>query len=178
MHRPVDKSVQNHAADGGIFTQTAVFTAAPQTEAAALPLRFYHTRSNAALCVLGADDTPLTGSAEVTSVDHGLVLTSAAVQLGEHGSIYDLAESEIYRWANVRGYAALHRTQPIRLSDTRCIMHLHLIGVRLGMEQLVVYTRLPGGTARIDRLWRPVSDAENTASAAVFAATAAALTAL
>lgn len=113
----------------------------------------------------------------MTSVDRGLVLTSTAVHLGEHGSIHDLAESEIYRWANVRGYIALHRTQPIRLSDTRCIMHLHLIGVRLGMEQLVVYTRLPSGIARVDRLWHPLT-ANPDPSADDFAATGAALTAL
>ena len=75
------------------------------------------------------------------------MLSSTAVHLGEHGSIHDLAESEIYRWANVRGYVALHRTQPIYLSENRCMMHLRLTGVRLGMEQVVVYTRLSGGMA-------------------------------
>ena len=49
------------------------------------------------------------------------MLSSTAVHLGEHGSIHDLAESEIYRWANVRGYVALHRTQPIYLSENRCM---------------------------------------------------------
>ena len=78
------------------------------------------------------------------------MLSSTAVHLGEHGSIHDLAESEIYRWANVRGYVALHRTQPIYLSENRCMMHLRLTGVRLGMEQVVVYTRLSGGMARVD----------------------------
>ena len=73
------------------------------------------------------------------------MLSSTAVHLGEHGSIHDLAESEIYRWANVRGYVALHRTQPIYLSENRCMMHLRLTGVRLGMEQVVVYTRLSCG---------------------------------
>ena len=93
-------------------------------------------------------------------MDHSLVLSSTAVHLGEHGSIHDLAESEIYRWANVRGYVALHRTQPIYLSENRCMMHLRLTGVR------------------VDRLWHPLSEQENDPSAAVFAATAAALTAL
>ena len=110
-------------------------------------------------------------------MDRSLVLSSTAVHLGEHGSIHDLAESEIYRWANVRGYVALHRTQPIYLSENRCMMHLRLTGVRLGMEQVVVYTRLSGGMARVDRLWHPLSERENDPSAAVFAATAAALTA-
>ena len=108
-------------------------------------------------------------------MDRSLVLSSTAVHLGEHGSIHDLAESEIYRWANVRGYVALHRTQPIYLSENRCMMHLRLTGVRLGMEQVVVYTRLSGGMARVDRLWHPLSERENDPSAAVFAATAAAL---
>ena len=76
-------------------------------------------------------------------MDRSLVLSSTAVHLGEHGSIHDLAESEIYRWANVRGYVALHRTQPIYLSENRCMMHLRLTGVRLGMEQVVVYTGFP-----------------------------------
>ena len=58
------------------------------------------------------------------------------------------------------------------------MMHLRLTGVRLGMEQVVVYTRLPGGMARVDRLWHPLSERANDPSAAVFAATAAALTAL
>ena len=61
--------------------------------------------------MLGADERPLTGHDEVTSVDRSLVLSSTAVHLGEHGSIHDLAESEIYRWANVRGYVALHRSR-------------------------------------------------------------------
>ena len=111
--------------------------------------------------MLGADERPLTGHDEVTSVDRSLVLSSTAVHLGEHGSIHDLAESEIYRWANVRGYVALHRTQPIYLSENRCMMHLRLTGVRLGMEQVVVYTRLSGGMARVDRLWHPLSEREN-----------------
>lgn len=111
-------------------------------------------------------------------MDRSLVLSSTAVHLGEHGSIHDLAESEIYRWANVHGYVALHRTQPIYLSENRCMMHLRLTGVRLGMEQVVVYTRLSGGMARVDRLWHPLSEQENDPSTAVFAATAAALTAL
>lgn len=162
--------------NGGVFTQTAVFTAAAKTNA--LPLRFYPLRNNIALCTLGADERPLTGHDEVTSVDRSLVLSSTAVHLGEHGSIHDLAESEIYRWANVHGYVALHRTQPIYLSENRCMMHLRLTGVRLGMEQVVVYTRLSGGMARVDRLWHPLSERENDPSAAVFAATAAALTAL
>ena len=55
------------------------------------------------------------------------------------------------------------------------MMHLRLTGVRLGMEQVVVYTRLSGGMARVDRLWHPLSEQENDPSAAVFAATAAAL---
>ena len=111
-------------------------------------------------------------------MDRSLVLSSTAVHLGEHGSIHDLAESEIYRSANVRGYVALHRAQPIYLSENRCMMHLRLTGVRLGMEQVVVYTRLSDGMARVDRLWHPLSERENDPSAAVFAATAAALTAL
>ena len=164
--------MQNHAATGGIFTQTAVFTAAAR--AGSLPLHFHPIGGNTALCVLGTDDCPLTGPAEITSVSHGLVLNSAAVHLGEHGSIHDLAESEIYRWANISGYVALHRTQPISLSENRCIMHLHLVGRRLGMEQLVVYTRLADGMARIDRLWHPLPGRADDP----FAATAAALTAL
>lgn len=128
--------------------------------------------------MLSADDSPLTAPDEVTSVARGIVLTSTAVRLGEHGSIHDLAESEVYHWANARGYVSLHRTQPIYLTENRCIMHLRLAGIRLGMEQLVVYTRLSGGLARVDRLWRPLSGAENTASSADFAAAAAALTAL
>ena len=95
------------------------------------------------------------------------MLSSTAVHLGEHGSIHDLAESEIYRWANVRGYVALHRPSPSIFSENRCMMHLRLTGVRLGMEQVVVYTRLSGGMARVDRLWHPLSEQENDPSAAV-----------
>ena len=90
------------------------------------------------------------------------MLSSTAIHLGEHGSIHDLAESEIYRWANVRGYVALHRTQPIYLSENRCMMHLRLTGVRLGMEQVVVYTRLSGGMARVDRLLQPCPNGKTT----------------
>ena len=111
-------------------------------------------------------------------MDRSLVLSSTAVHLGEHGSIHDLAESEIYGGANVRGYVALLRTLPSYLSEIRCMLHLRLSGVRRGMEQVVVYTRLSGGMARVDRLWHPLSELENDLSAAVFAASAAAFTAL
>ena len=71
---------------------------------------FTPLRNNIALCTLGADERPLTGHDEVTSVDRSLVLSSTAVHLGEHGSIHDLAESEIYRWPTCA--ATLHCTAP------------------------------------------------------------------
>ncbi|MFR4415881.1 MAG: hypothetical protein ACLT4C_11960 [Butyricicoccus sp.] len=86
-------------------------------------------------------------------MDRSLVLSSTAVHLGEHGSIHDLAESEIYRWANVRGYVALHRTQPIYLAKNRCMMHLRLTGVRLGMGRGVYPAFRRHGA--YDRLWHP-----------------------
>lgn len=97
--------MQNHAATEEFLRRQQFSPAAAKTNA--LPLRFYPLRNNIALCTLGADERPLTGHNEVTSVDRSLVLSSTAVHLGEHGSIHDLAESEIYRWANVRGYVAI-----------------------------------------------------------------------
>ncbi len=106
------------------------------------------------------------------------MLSSTAVHLGEHGSIHDLAESEIYRWANVRGYVALHRTQPIYLSENRCMMHLRLTGAARHGAGGSLHPAFPAAWRVLDRPWHPLSEQENDPSAAVFAATAAALTAL
>ena len=58
----------------------------------------------AALCVLDTGDAPERERDSLTSMGAGVVLSSTAVRLGEHGTVHELAEGELFRWAI---YAAL-----------------------------------------------------------------------
>ena len=55
------------------------------------------------------------------------------------------------------------------------MVHLRLTNARVGMEQLVFYTALGGGLARVDRLWRTFAGKEEASPA--FDTVAAALAA-
>lgn len=108
----------------------------------------------AELCVLASCEAPEREGDGLTSMGAGVVLSSTAVRLGEHGTVHELAEGELFRWAYASEFDALRFTHPIALSAERCMVHLRLTNARVGMEQLVFYTALGGGLARVDRLWR------------------------
>ncbi len=52
----------------------------------------------AALCVLASGEAEREGDS-LTSMGAGMVLSSTAVRLGEHGTVHELAEGELFRWA-------------------------------------------------------------------------------
>ena len=95
------------------------------------------------------------------------------LDIGEHGTVHELAEGELFRWAYIRGFDELRFTHPIALSAGQCMVHLRLTNARVGMEQLVFYTALGGGLARVDRLWRTFAGKEERSQS--FDAAAAAL---
>ena len=99
----------------------------------------------AALCVLASCEAPEREGDGLTSMGAGVVLSSTAVRLGEHGTVHELAEGELFRWAYASEFDALRFTHPIALSAERCMVHLRLTNARVGMEQLVFYTALGGG---------------------------------
>ena len=113
----------------------------------------------AALCVLDTGDAPERERDSLTSVGEGMV--------------HELAEGELFRWAYIRGFDELRFTHPIALSAGQCMVHLRLTNARVGMEQLVFYTALGGGLARVDRLWRTFAGKEERSQS--FDAAAAAL---
>ena len=95
----------------------------------------------AALCVLASCEAPEREGDGLTSMGAGVVLSSTAVRLGEHGTVHELAEGELFRWAYASEFDALRFTHPIALSAERCMVHLRLTNARVGMEQLVFYNR-------------------------------------
>lgn len=129
----------------------------------------------AALYVLASCEAPEREGDGLTSMGAGVVLSSTAVRLGEHGTVHELAEGELFRWAYASEFDALRFTHPIALSAERCMVHLRLTNARVGMEQLVFYTALGGGLARVDRLWRTFAGKEEASPA--FDTAAAALAA-
>ena len=126
----------------------------------------------AALYALDTGEEPSTGTDELTSVSAELVLNSAAVQLGAYGTVRELAESELYHWADASEFDLIQYTQPLQINETRYAVHLRLANDKVGMEQLVVYTDL-GGVARVDRLWRSIPDMQAEESSPAFDRTAA-----
>lgn len=132
-----------------------------QQELAAAPVRHeiqLPTGDAAALYALDTGEAPSVGANEITSVSADMVLNSSAVMLGQHGTVLELAESELYRWANSTEFSAVQYTQPLKISDKRYMVYLRLDNQKIGMEQYVIYTDLGGGLARIDRLWRAIPD--------------------
>ena len=84
----------------------------------------------AALCVLDTGDAPERERDSLTSMGAGVVLSSTAVRLGEHGTVHELAEGELFRWAYIRGFDELRFTHPIALSAGQCMVHLRLTNAR------------------------------------------------
>ena len=68
----------------------------------------------AALCVLDTGDAPERERDSLTSMGAGVVLSSTAVRLGEHGTVHELAEGELFRWAYIRGFDELRFTHRSR----------------------------------------------------------------
>ena len=154
-------------------TDTAVFTQMEQTELEGwngaeaetvrdMPMVRQEVElasgGTAALYALDTGEEPAAGTDELTSVSTELVLNSTAVQMGEYGTVRELAESELYHWADASEFDYIQYTQPMQISETRYAVHLRLENDKVGMEQLVCYTGLGSGVARVDRLWRSITD--------------------
>ena len=122
----------------------------------------------AVLYALDTGEEPAAGTDGLTSVSTELVLNSTAVQLGEYGTVWDLAESELYHWADASEFSMIQYTQPMQISDTRYAVHLRLENDKVGMEQLVCYTDLGSSVARVDRLWRSITDLQTDEGSPVF----------
>lgn len=122
----------------------------------------------AVLYALDTGGAPAAGADEITSVSGALVLNSAAVQLGEYGTVRELTESELYRWADAGKFDSIAYTQPLPVGEGRYTIHLRLQNARVGMEQMVVFTDLGGGVARVDRLWRTIADVRSDAGLPAF----------
>ena len=73
----------------------------------------------AALYALDTGEEPSAGTDELTSVSAELVLNSAAIQLGEYGTVRELAESELYHWADASEFDRIQYTQPLQISEKR-----------------------------------------------------------
>ena len=127
------------------------------------------------LYALDTGEEPAAGTDQLTSVSAALVLNSSAVWLGEYGAVRDLAESELYHWADASEFDHIQYTQPMQLSEMRCVVHLLLENDTVGMEQLVCYTDLGNGAARVDRLWHTLAVGQTDEDSDVFDQTAAAL---
>lgn len=123
---------------------------------------------SAMLYAFDTGEVPIAGADEITSVGEGLVLNSTAVRLGEHGTTRELAESELYHWADAGEFDAIEYTHPAEAGEGRYVVHLKLSNAQVGMEQQVVYTTLDSGVARVDRLWRAIADAQADAGSAEF----------
>ena len=130
---------------------------------------------SAALYALDTGEEPTTGTDQLTSVSAELVLNSSAVQLGEYGTVRELAESELYHWSDASEFDRIQYTQPMQLSETRYVVHLMLGNDAVGMEQMVCYTDLGNGIARVDRLWRALVDVQRDEGSETFDQTAAVL---
>lgn len=116
------------------------------------------TGGTAALYALRTGEEPTAGTNEITSVNKEMVLNSSAVMRGEHGTVLEIAESELYRWPDAARFSAVQYTQPLRINDKRYLVYLRLDNQTVGMEQYVVCTELGESMARIDRLWRAIPD--------------------
>lgn len=90
---------------------------------------------SAALYALDTGEEPTAGTDQLTSVSTELVLNSSAVQLGEYGTVRELAESELYHWSAASEFDRIQYTQPMQLSEKRFVVHLLLDNDAVGMEQ-------------------------------------------
>ena len=151
--------------DTVVFTQTKPVSLEEWNDAektlACPPVRQEIQLSSGGTATLYALDTgaePTADTDEITSVNDEMVLNSEAVLLGEHGTPQELAEAELYHWANTDAFDGVRYTQPLQVNDGRYFVHLQLGNGKIGMEQAVIYTDLGSGVARVDRLWRSIVD--------------------
>jgi len=126
------------------------------------------TGIEAALYTLGETSDPAVHTNEAISVHRGMALWSALVLLGEYGTVRELAESELYHWAHATGFSSARYTRPVRLNDRRYRIWLRLDNRIVGMEQSIVYTGLGNGLARVDRLWRTISNLKKDVRPQIF----------
>ena len=116
------------------------------------------TGETVVLYALDTGEMPLADTNQITSVRAGLVLNSTAVRLGEHGTVRELAESELYHWTDANEFDRFQYTRPVRINNRRYAVHLRFENTKVGMEQVVVYKDTGAVTARVDRLWRTIPD--------------------
>lgn len=128
----------------------------------------------ATLLSFSSEENPVFNGDELTSITDSLILNSAGVPLGD-GTIQDLAENELYRWDENAGFDAVQYSPPTKISDSKYVVHLTLTSENASMEQMVFYTDLGKGMARIDRLWRVEKEVEESSEKATFEAVANAL---
>ncbi len=126
----------------------------------------------AALHIFDNDSQPVTGQDEITTYTEDLVLNSSGVQLGETGTVLDLAENELHRWNEYGCYSNVKYTQPLEIGAGRYLVNLELSNEGFKLEQAIFFSDLGNGIARIDRLWRTVKDVENDEGSAEFDAAA------
>jgi len=124
--------------------------------------------NTASLYTFDEDAGPSACTDEVISVKGNMVLESSLVLLGEYGTIRDLAESELYHWAHAAEFNTARYTHPIKLGDRRYRVWLRLDNLKVGMEQCVVYTCLGNRLARVDRLWRTITEQQDDKSLTAF----------
>lgn len=141
---PIDPSVWTEAAPEN---ETALKTQDIETT----------TGGTATLIVLDSNSEPVVSSDGVTSLTTNLVLNSASVQLGD-GTVEDLVENELYRWTESSGFSSVEYTEPQQIEAGRYMTHLMLTSDDSTTEQVVIYSDLGDGTARIDRLWMAIRD--------------------
>lgn len=125
------------------------------------------------LYALEADAAPIVGAGRVTSAGGALALHSETVRLGEYGTVRELAESELYRWAAAGRFDTLRYARPVCVGERRYAVRLRLENERVGMEQLVIFTGAGAGLARVDRLWRALRGIQDDAAASVMQTAAA-----
>ncbi len=126
---------------------------------------------NAALHIFEKDSKPALGQDEITTYTGELVLNSSGVQLGESGTVLELAENELHRWNEYGCYNNIQYTQPLEVGEGKYLVNLKFVNEGFKLEQAIFFSDLGNGIARIDRLWRTVEDEENdTGSEAFYAA--------
>jgi len=114
------------------------------------------------LMAVKTESEPVAAADELTSFTEDFVLNSSGTQLGD-GTLLDIVENELYRWTESSGFTNVEYTQPEKISDNRYMVHLVLKSENSTTEQVVVFTGLDDGLARIDRLWRAIKTADMTA---------------
>ncbi len=115
------------------------------------------------LMAIKTESEPVAAADELTSFTEDFVLNSSGTQLGD-GTLSDLVQNELYRWTEDSGFTDVEYNQPEKISENRYMIHLLLKSEDSITEQVVVFTGLDSSLASIDRLWRPIKDADITSN--------------